>query len=152
MKAKEAKKRHNNKNFKEENKKAVKNKHDDNKKIVKEKVEKLVTKEEKPNVKVEKTITVSQKESADKLASTLKKVDDNRKLIVLFVVGFLLATLLFRCVLWPDRIATLKDGTQPVVNLKDGNFTADDLYTSMKEYYSVSVLLNDLDDKILSKL
>ena len=71
--------------------------------------------------------------------------------IILFVVGFLIATLLFRCILWPDRIATLKDGTQPVANLKDKVITADDLYTSMKEHYSVNILLNDIDDIILTE-
>ena len=87
----------------------------------------------------------------EKLENTLKKIDDNRMPIILFVVGFLIATLLFRCILWPDRIATLKDGTQPVANLKDKVITADDLYTSMKEHYSVNILLNDIDDIILTK-
>ena len=82
---------------------------------------------------------------------TIKVIDDNRIPIILFVVGFLLATLLFRCILWPDRIATLKDGTQPIVKTKDGIITADDLYESMKSYYSVKVLLSDIDDMILSK-
>ena len=82
---------------------------------------------------------------------TLKTIDDNRISIILFVVGFLLATLLFRCILWPDRIATLKDGTQPIVQTKDAIMTADDLYNSMKSYYSIKVLLNDIDDMILSK-
>jgi len=82
---------------------------------------------------------------------TLKIIDDYRLPIILFVVGFLIATLLFRCILWPDRIATLKDGTQPIVNLKNGVITADDLYENMKSYYSVKALLNVVDDKILSE-
>ncbi len=86
-----------------------------------------------------------------KLENTLKKVDDNRVSIILFVVGFLLATLLFRCILWPDRIATLADGKQPVANLKDKVITADDLYESMKKHFSVNTLLNDIDDIILTK-
>ena len=87
----------------------------------------------------------------EKLNELLTKIDDNRWGIILFVVGFLVATLLFRCILWPDRIATLKDGTQPVATLNGKNITADDLYTSMKKYYSVNVLLNDIDDMILSE-
>jgi len=82
---------------------------------------------------------------------TLKVIDDNRLPIILFIVGFLIATLLFRCILWPKRIATLKDGTQPIVNLKNGVITADDLYENMKSYYSVRSLLNIVDDKILSE-
>ena len=86
-----------------------------------------------------------------KSVDALKTIDDNRIPIILFIVGFLLATLLFRCILWPDRIATLKDGTQPVVKLNNGVITADDLYESMKAYYSVKSLLNDVDNKILTE-
>lgn len=86
-----------------------------------------------------------------KTFDTLKAIDDNRIPIILFVVGFLIATLLFRCILWPDRIATLKDGTQAIVEFKDGVITADDLYESMKSYYSVKALLNEIDDMVLSK-
>ena len=107
-----------------------------NKKNMKEENKKNIKKEKKENVK---------------LNETLKKIDNNRFAIILFVVGFLVATLLFRCILWPDRIATLKDGTQPVAKLGDKNITADDLYTSMKKHYSVNVLLNDIDDMILTE-
>ena len=81
----------------------------------------------------------------------LKVIDDKRVSIILFIVGFLIATLLFRCILWPDRIATLKDGTQPIANLKNGVITADNLYESMKSYYSIKILLNDVDNRILSE-
>ena len=72
----------------------------------------------------------------------VKVVDDNRKAILFGVVGFLVATLLFRCILWPDRIATLKDGTQPIAHVNGETITADDLYTDMKKMYSVNILLN----------
>ena len=91
------------------------------------------------------------KKNNEKVVATVKVLDDNRKAILCGVVGFLLATLLFRCILWPDRIATLKDGTQPVAKLDGKNITADDLYTSMKKHYSVNILLNDIDEKILEK-
>ena len=90
-------------------------------------------------------------EKERKTFDTLKTIDDNRIPIILFIVGFLIATLLFRCILWPDRIATLKDGTQPIAEIKNGVITADDLYDSMKSYYSVKALLNEIDDMILSK-
>ena len=92
-----------------------------------------------------------EKKKDRKSIDALKAIDNNRIPIILFVGGFLLATLLFRCILWPDRIATLKDGTQPIVNLKNGVITADDLYESMKSFYSVKALLNDVDDKILTE-
>lgn len=91
------------------------------------------------------------KNNDDKLTELLKKIDDNRWPIILFIVGFLLATLIFRCIFWPDRIATLKDGTQPVATLKEKTITADDLYETMKEQYSVSYLLNKIDAIILEK-
>ena len=93
-----------------------------------------------------------EKKNYDKVNSVMKNIDDNRVSIILFVVGFLVATLLFRCILWPDRIATLKDGTQPVATLTDKTITADDLYEDMKKQYSVNILLNKIDDTILSKL
>ena len=79
--------------------------------------------------KKEEKVIVKKKKKVDtaKLDSFFKKIDDNRWPIILFVVGFLLATLIFRCIFWPDRIATLKDGTQPIATLKDKTITADDL-------------------------
>ena len=117
-----------------------------------EKKEKV--KKEVPTKKEEKKVVVKkEKKKVDhtKLNNFLKKVDDNRWPIILFIVGFLLATLLFRCILWPDRIATLEDGTQPVATLKDRTITADELYEDMKKYYSVKVLLNKIDDIILTE-
>jgi foldase protein PrsA len=106
---------------------------------------------EKKNKNDSLTKNEKEKQRDRKSIDALKAIDDNRIPIILFVVGFLIATLLFRCILWPDRIATLKDGTQPIVTMKDGVITADDLYASMKSYYSIKALLNDIDDKILTK-
>ena len=103
----------------------------------------------KKEMKVEKKN--ENKKGNGKLVSTVKVIDDNRKAILFGIVGFLVATLLFRCILWPDRIATLKDGTQPVANINGEVYTADKLYEEMKSHYSVNVLLNDIDDIILSE-
>ena len=114
----------------------------------------VVTKEKKVVEQeiVEKKNKKEKKNGSNTLVSAIKVVDDNRKAIIFGVVGFLLATLLFRCILWPDRIATLSDGTQPVATINGEAYTADKLYEEMKEYYSVNVLLNDIDDIILSEL
>lgn len=137
--AKDAKKTQSNKkNIKEENKKEVK--------TTKKEIHEEVKKEEVKASKVKKENNFSKKAT-----EALNKIDDHRTGIILFVVGFLVATLLFRCILWPDRIATLKDGTQPVATLDGKNITADDLYTSMKNYYSVKVFLNDVDKLILNE-
>ena len=137
--AKDAKKTQSNKKtIKEENKKEVK--------TTKKEIHEEVKKEEVKAPKVKKENNFSKKAT-----EALNKIDDHRTGIILFVVGFLVATLLFRCILWPDRIATLKDGTQPVATLDGKNITADDLYTSMKNYYSVKVFLNNFDKLILNK-
>jgi len=143
--AKGAKKTQKENDNKEKNKKVTKN----NNSIVVEEKELVVEKDTKEKVIKEKKEKV--KKNNGGFVSKLKKVDDNRKAIILFIVGFLLATLLFRCILWPDRIATLKDGTQPVANIGETVFTADELYDSMKKYYSVNVLINEMDDMILSE-
>lgn len=157
--AKDAKKTqsktNNKKSVKEENKKVVKT--TDTKKkeaVVKEepKVEiKEVKKVKEVKEKALKDKEVKKKDRDEKIDAAFAKIDDNRKGIILFVIGFLIATLLFRCILWPDRIATLKDGTQPIANIGDKVITADDLYTDMKQYYSVKVLLNKIDTMILEK-
>ncbi len=137
-------------------KKAINKKKEKEIKEVK-KEEKVVTPKKEKVKKEKKVKEVKPKEekakrfNSEKFNETFAKVDAYRLPIILFIVGFLLATLIFRCIFWPDRIATLKDGSQPVAELKDKTITADDLYTEMKQYYSVNVLLNTIDDIILSK-
>ena len=128
----------------EENKKVVKQSEKKTKKVV----EAVVTEEAKPVVKTNTTV---KKDNSSKLMNTVKTIDNNRKAILFGIVGFLVATLLFRCILWPDRIATLADGTQPVATINGENYTADKLYEKMKEYYNVSVLIDDIDNIILTE-
>ena len=119
-----------------------------------DKKDKNVVKDNSKDVSVEKEVKekkVKSKRNNEKLTNFLKKVDDNRWPIILFVVGFLLATLIFRCIFWPDRIATLKDGTQPVASIKGKTITADDLYKEMKSHYNIDVFLKVIDDTILTK-
>lgn len=123
---------------------------EENKKNVR-KTKKVVEVTPVEEVKETKPTIEKKKEDNTKLVNTVKKIDDNRKAILFGVVGFLLATLLFRCVLWPDRIATLSDGTQPVATINGENYTADKLYEEMKEYYNVKVLLDDIDNIILTE-
>lgn len=154
--AKDVKKTQDKKTNKEDSKKQTK-------KVAKRQTEKVV-KDEKEAVEVKvsqdkkntKHILKEEKKkddkkSGEKLVAAVKVVDDNRKAILFGIVGFLIATLLFRCILWPDRIATLKDGTQPVANVNGNIITADDLYEDMKEDYSVNFLLNKIDDIILTE-
>lgn len=140
------------KNVKEENKQPINKvaKVDNTKKQPKKEVvkEKKTVVEEKFETK---EIIKEKKKDNVKFVNVVKKVDDNRKAILFGVVGFLIATLLFRFILWPDRIATLSDGTQPVVNINGEPYTADQLYEDMKKNYSISVLLDEIDNIILSE-
>ena len=86
----------------------------------------------------------------EKMKKGLLKVDENRNIIYSFIGGALLVTLI-TIIIWPDRIATLEDGTQPVVTIEGETFTADFLYEQMKEKFSISLLLDSIDDAILSK-
>lgn len=123
-----------------------KNKNLKNNKVVEEEV--VIKKDNKEEIVIKKE-KVSKKEKTSKL---LHKVDDNRKVIIASIVGFLVATLLFRCILWPDRIATLKDGTQPIATVAGETITADDLYAEMKEMYSLDTFLTFADTLVLNKL
>ena len=152
--AKKTQKKDTNKKNAKEVKKNVKEVNEKENNTVKESVkeDKVVKSEKVVNEKNNnKSKVKKEKMNSEAVVATLNKIDDNRKGIILFVIGFLIATLLFRCIFWPDRIATLKDGTQPIVNFSDKVITADDLYEEMKEYYSVKVLLNTVDDMILSE-
>ena len=92
----------------------------------------------------------SSKSNDDKLMKVIDFTDKYR-LAIYGVIGGVLATILVVIIIWPDRIATLKDGTQPVAKIKGYTVTADDLYEDMKEAYSVSYLLDKIDKKILEK-
>ena len=138
--AKEVKKAQKKNDKLEENKKV--------KKVVEEVDTKPLKEEKKVNVK---TNADNKKKESSKTMGMVKTIDDNRKAILFGIVGFLIATLLFRCIFWPDRIATLADGTQPVATINGENYTADKLYEKMKEHYNVSVLLDDIDTMILSQ-
>lgn len=128
---------------------------DDKKKVKKEtnKKEEKNTKQEniKKIEKMAKEKKKKTKTSSSKLQKFLLTLDKNRNIIYSFVAGALLVTLV-AFIIWPDRIATLKNGQQPVVKVGKNTYTADELYENMKDYYSVSLLLDDIDNDLLTKL
>lgn len=105
--------------------------------------------------KIEKIVKEKKKKTKTKtnsnLSNTFLAIDKNRHTIYGFIGGILLTTLI-AFIIWPDRIATLKDGTQPVVKVGKNTYTANDLYENMKDYYSVSLLLDQIDNDLLTKL
>ena len=130
-------------------------------KVIETKIEK-----EKDEIRIEKVPSKKNIEKIEKIAKEKKKkvknnnqnlntfvawFEHNYVAILSFIFGVILTTLVV-VIIWPDRIATLKNGEQSIVKVNKENYTADELYEAMKEYYSVNMLLDDIDDDILTEL
>ena len=135
-----AKKKQETKNNKKEKKEVV---------IKEEKVVKEVPKKESKKESKIDTKKVN-KVNDDKVFKMLEFFDKYR-LAIYGAVGGILITVLVVVIIWPDRIATLKDGTQPVAEIDVYTVTANDLYEDMKDVYSISSLLDKIDNKILEE-
>lgn len=77
-------------------------------------------------------------------------IDTNRKCIYGFIGGVLVAAIV-ATIIWPDRIATLEDGTQPIAEINDKVITADMMYEELKSVNSINTFIDLVDDSILSK-
>lgn len=135
-----AKKKQETKNNKKEKKEVV---------VKEEKVVKEVPKKESKKESKKDTKKVN-KVNDDKVFKMLEFFDKYR-LVIYGAVGGILITVLVVVIIWPDRIATLKDGTQPVAEIDGYTVTANDLYEDMKDVYSISSLLDKIDNKILEE-
>lgn len=93
---------------------------------------------------------VDKKKNDDKLTRFYRWFDKYH-LAIYGAVGGILLTVLVVVLIWPDRIAKLKDGTEPVAEIKGLTITADDLYEDMKNIYSVNALLDKIDRKVLEE-
>lgn len=102
----------------------------------------------KENIKA--NVKKNNKDSKEKFKRGLEKIDENRNLIFSFIGGALLVALI-AVIIWPDRIATLSDGTQPVLKVNEDTITADFLYEEMKNDYSISYLIEYIDKAILDE-
>lgn len=120
----------------------------------------------KTKTEVKETFTVEEKKKEEK--QTLKKSSkkennsdemifkffeffDKYKLAIYGLVGGVLATVFVVMLIWPDRIAKLEDGTEPVATIDGMTITADDLYEEMKKVYSITSLVDKIDNKILTE-
>lgn len=135
-----AKKKQETKNNKKEKKEVVVKEE----KVVKEAPKKESKKESKKDTKKVNKV------NDDKVFKMLEFFDKYR-LAIYGAVGGILVTVLVVVIIWPDRIATLKDGTQPVAEIDGYTVTANDLYEDMKDVYSISSLLDKIDNKILEE-
>lgn len=135
-----AKRKQETKNNKKEKKEVV---------VKEEKVVKEVPKKESKKESKKDTKKVN-KVNDDKVFKMLEFFDKYR-LAIYGAVGGILITVLVVVIIWPDRIATLKDGTQPVAEIDGYTVTANDLYEDMKDVYSIRSLLDKIDNKILEE-
>ena len=134
---------------------------------VEEEVEEIKIKEVKPTKETKKDKKTSQEKikkiekiakekkvktkKNDNLMNAIAFLDKNRYPIYAFIGGVLITTLV-AFIIWPDRIAALKNGEEPVVKVGKENYTADELYEKMKDHFSVSILLDNIDTDLLTKL
>ena len=135
-----AKKKQETKNNKKEKKEVV---------VKEEKVVKEVPKKE--SKKESKKDTKKVNKGNDEKVFKMLEFFDKYRLAIYGAVGGILITVLVVVIIWPDRIATLKDGTQPVAEIDGYTVTANDLYEDMKDVYSISSLLDKIDNKILEE-
>lgn len=109
----------------------------------KEKIEKIE--------KIAKEKKVKTKKNNKKLEEFILLFNKHCNTIYAFIGGVLLTTLI-AFIIWPDRIAELKNGEEPIVKVGKTNYTADRLYEDMKNYYSVNLLLDEIDNDLLTKM
>lgn len=102
------------------------------------------------NIK-ENEVKSSRRHEMTKLEKVINFLDKNRKIIYGFVGGVLITSIIVT-IIWPDRIATLKDGTQPVAEIDGEKITADILYEKLKHQNDINVLLREVDAKLLTEM
>ncbi len=102
-------------------------------------------------VKNQKSKNIAKRNKNTKLIQIGQFLETNRYLIASFVLGAIVTSLI-GFIIWPERIATLKNGEEPIVKVGKNTYTADNLYTKMKSHYNVSQLLDQIDDDLLTKL
>ena len=90
------------------------------------------------------------KHNKNSFYAKVEKIDERKKVIIAFAGGLLLG-LIILFIVYPERIAKLKDGTEPIVSFDGEVITADDLYSTMKDSYSISLLVDKIDRTILEK-
>ena len=91
------------------------------------------------------------KKNNDEMIFKFFEFIDKYKFAIYGAVAGILVTVFIVIIIWPDRIAKLEDGTEPVAEIEGYIVTADELYEDMKKIFSVSSLLDKIDNKILEE-
>lgn len=98
-------------------------------------------------MKKEKNLVVKKDEKVNKKNNFLSFICDP-KIVGIFLIGFIIGLVVMR-LCFPERIAKLANGEEVVVSFDDKQIVADALYKDMIDFYSVNLLLNDIDMQIL---
>lgn len=69
--------------------------------------------------------------------------------LIIFGVGLIIG-LLTMIIFYPERIALLKNGEEIAIKVGKTDITADNMYTSLKDKYSLYVILEKIDSTILN--
>ena len=128
------------------------------------KQQKNINKKEQKKVETMEEINKASKTKKNKRANEKNTKKNNDEMIFKFfefidkykfafygAVAGILVTVFIVIIIWPDRIAKLEDGTEPVAEIDGYIVTADELYEDMKKIFSVSSLLDKIDNKILEE-
>lgn len=84
----------------------------------------------------------------NKKSGLINAFKDNKREVTFLIIG-LVVGIVIMLILWPNRIAKLKDGSEVIVEVNNKKFTADDLYTELKSSGGLDALVNLVDQYIL---
>ena len=116
--------------------------------LVKKEIKKPIIEKDEEKIE-EKDYSVLKNKSTQVQESSFVEGFKNKYVIFYFLIGLVIG-LLVMALIAPKKIATLKDGTQPILSINGENVTADDLYTNMKSKYAMSSIIDLIDKKILT--
>lgn len=80
----------------------------------------------------------------------IKKITDNRYVIMGFVLGLLIGVGAMSTQI-PEQIAKLADGSESIATFNNGSISADELYNSLKTQTNIDSVLQLIDSKLLEE-
>ncbi len=106
----------------------------------------------KDNNKKNEEIKKNKKEKKNNLTNTMSvNYEGFRRIAYPFLAGILI-TILIVLLIWPKRIAKLKNGEEAILTVNKVTYTADNLYADMKSLFGATHLINSIDKIILNEM
>lgn len=104
----------------------------------------------KEEIKEAKVVTPKEVKKEGKVKEIFNRIIANRPFAITLCISIILAVALIFTLCY-KRIPKTKDGNQVLATIKGKTFTADDLYTELKDEYGTEKLINMIDSYITSK-